>query len=115
MTAPLSIFLVFANSFLGILGILLAMVATGISYRPTHEALQIELTPREKRPALFAIYDVLTNLSTSAGTMIGAVLFTISYTVPFYGFTAIEAAAVVILALSFFTKKGKRRFATITP
>lgn len=115
MTAPIPIFLAFVNSFWGILGILLVMVATGINYRPTHEALQIEITPRERRPALFAIYDVLTNLSTSAGTMIGAILFTISYAIPFYGFTVIEATAAVILGLSFFSKKAKERFVAITP
>ncbi len=108
ITAPLSILLILQNSFLGILGISLAMIATGINYGPTHEALQIELTPREKRPALFSIFDVLTNLSRSIGTIIGAILFTISYFMPFYFFTIVEAGAAVILVLSFLYK-GKNK------
>lgn len=109
-TAPLTIFLVFENSFWAILVISLAMVVTGISYRPTHEALQIEITPRQKRPALFAIYDVMTNLSTSAGTLIGGLLFTISYAIPFYSFTVIEIFAATVLALSFLLQKQKKSF-----
>ncbi len=108
-TAPLSTFLIFEQAFWGILGILLAMIATGISYGPTHEALQIELTPREKRAALFAIYDVLRNIATSAGTMIGAVLFTVNYALPFYGFTAIEVCAGAIIACAFFLKSGRHK------
>jgi len=106
-TAPLSTFLVFEHSFWGILGILLAMIATGVSYGPTHEALQIEMTSREKRPALFAVYDVLRNVSTSAGTIMGAVLFTINYALPFYSFTIIELCAGAIIACAFF-KPGRR-------
>ena len=113
-TAPLSTFLVFEHSFWGILGISLAIIATGISYSPTHEALQIELTPREKRPSLFAVYDVLRNVSTSAGTMIGAALFTINYALPFYSFTAIEACAGAIIAYSFFLKSGKYRSVAVS-
>ena len=109
-TAPLPVFLAFENSFWAILGIMLAMVAAGINYRPTHEALQIELTPRQRRPALFVIYDILTNLCTSAGTLIGALFFTISYTIPFYSFTVIEIFAAMILALSFFRQKEKKSF-----
>ncbi len=108
-TAPLSTILVFEHSFWGILGILLAMIATGVNYGPTHEALQIELTPREKRPPLFAIYDVLKNIAVSAGTIIGAALFTINYALPFYSFTAIEIGAGAIIACAFFLKSGKRK------
>lgn len=107
MTAPIPIFLIFVRSFWGILVVLLAMIMTGVSYGPTHEALQIELTPRKKRPALFSIYDPLRNLSSSAGTIIGAALFTVSYALPFYAFTVIEACAAAILALAFFQKRGK--------
>lgn len=106
-TAPLSVILVLEHSFLGILGILLAMIATGVIYGPTHEALQIELTPRERRPALFAIYDVLRTASTSVGTLVGGVLFTINYALPFYGFTALEVCAGAIIACAFFHKPGK--------
>lgn len=106
-TAPLSTFLVFEHSFYGILGTLLAMVVTGITYTPTHEALQIEITPREKRPALFALYDVLKSLSASAGTMIGAVLFTLNFAIPFLSFTAIEACAGAIIGVAFFLKPGR--------
>jgi DHA1 family multidrug resistance protein-like MFS transporter len=115
MTAPVPLFLIFVKSFWGILGILLAMIATGISYGPTHEALQIELTPREKRPALFAIYSVLRNLSISAGTIIGAILFTASYIVPFYGFAIVEGCAGTILAFAFLRKRVKKRSVKVTP
>ncbi|MDE1727245.1 MAG: MFS transporter [Thaumarchaeota archaeon] len=108
-TAPLSIFLILEHSFWWILAILLAMIATGVNYGPTHEALQIELTPREKRPALFAVYDVLRNVSASAGTIIGAILFTISYALPFYSFTAIELCSGAIITCAFFLKPGKQR------
>lgn len=111
-TAPLSIFLILEHSFLGILAILLAMIATGVSYGPTHEALQIELTPRAKRPALFAVYDTLRNVSVSAGTIIGAILFTINYTLPFYSFTITEVCAGAIIACTFFLKPGKPRSVT---
>lgn len=111
-TAPLSIFLIFEHSFWGILAILLAMIATGVNYGPTHEALQIELTPREKRPALFAMYDVLRNVSVSAGTIIGAILFTINYALPFYSFTIIEGCAGAIIACAFFLKPGKQKSVT---
>ncbi|MDE1827357.1 MAG: MFS transporter [Thaumarchaeota archaeon] len=111
-TAPLSIFLILEHSFLGILAILLAMIATGVSYGPTHEALQIELTPRTKRPALFAVYDTLRNVSVSAGTIIGAILFTINYTLPFYSFTITEVCAGAIIACAFFLKPGKPRSVT---
>jgi MFS family permease len=107
MTAPVPIFLIFVRSFWGILVILLTMIATGINYGPTHEALQIELTPRKKRPALFSIYDPLRNLSSSAGAIIGAALFTVSYALPFYAFTVIEGCAAAILALTFLQKRGK--------
>lgn len=107
-TAPLSTFLVFERSFGAILGILLAMIITGISYTPTHEALQIEITPREKRPALFAIYDVLRSVSTSAGTIAGAVLFTANYALPFFSYTAMEACAGAIIGLSFFPRPRRR-------
>lgn len=111
-TAPLSIFLILEHSFLGILAILLAMIATGVSYGPTHEALQIELTPRAKRPALFAVYDTLRNVSVSAGTIVGAILFTINYTLPFYSFTVTEVCAGAIIACAFFLKPGKPRSIT---
>ncbi len=106
-TAPLSTLLVFERSFLAILGVLLAMVATGINYTPTHEALQIELTPRSKRPALFAVYDVLRGASASAGTAIGAFLFTSGYALPFFGYTALEACACAIIGFHFFLKPGR--------
>ncbi len=105
MTAPLSTILVLLNSFWGILGVSLAMIATGIHYSPTHEALQIELTPREKRPALFAIYDVLTNLSKFIGVITGGVLFAFSYALPFYAFTIIEVCAFVILVAAFLKQR----------
>lgn len=111
-TAPLSIFLILEHSFFGILAILLAMIVTGVSYGPTHEALQIELTPRAKRPALFAVYDTLRNVSMSAGTIIGAILFTINYTLPFYSFTITEVCAGAIIACAFFLKPGKPRSVT---
>ena len=104
-TAPLSTFLMLEHSFWGILGILLAMIATGVSYGPTHEALQIEMTTREKRPALFAMYDMLRNISVSAGTIIGAALFTIYYAFPFYSFTIMEICAGAIIACMFFGPK----------
>ena len=106
-TAPLSSFLMLEHSFWGILGILLSMIATGVCYGPTHEALQIEMTPREKRPVLFAMYDVLRNVSVAAGTIIGAIFFTIHYTLPFYSFTAIEICAGIIIACMFFGPKNK--------
>ena len=109
MTAPFATLFVFQSSFLGILGILLAMTITGINYGPTHESLQIEITPREKRPALFAIYDVLNNLARSSGIIIGAALYTVSYVLPFYGFTIMESCAGVILVLAFLRNAGKRR------
>ncbi|HJU13737.1 MAG TPA: MFS transporter [Candidatus Nitrosotalea sp.] len=112
-TAPLSTFLVFEHSFFSTLAILLAMVVTGINYTPTHEALQIEITPREKRPALFAVYDVLKSLATSAGTMIGAVFFTLNYTMPFLSFTAIETCAGAIIGLAFFVKPGRQSSLTV--
>lgn len=108
-TAPLSTLLVFEHSFLGILGIMVAMVATGVSYGPTHEALQIELTPRERRPALFAIFDVLRSLSVSAGTLVGGVLFTASYALPFYGFTALELCAGAVIGFAFLRNPARRR------
>lgn len=104
-TAPLSTFLMFEHSFWGILGILLAMIAAGVSYGPTHEALQIEMTSREKRPALFAMYDVLRNVSVSAGTIIGAAFFTVYYALPFYSFTIMEVCAGAIIACMFFGPK----------
>lgn len=104
-TAPLSTFLMLEHSFWGILGILLAMIATGVIYGPTHEALQIDMTTREKRPALFAMYDVLRNVSVSAGTIIGAALFTIYYALPFYSFTIMEMCAGAIIACMFFGSK----------
>ncbi len=107
-TAPLSTFLVLENSFWGILAILLTMITTGISYGPTHEALQIELTPRERRPALFAIFDVLKSLAMSAGTIIGAALFTIGYALPFYSYTIIEICAGAIIASAFLIPRRKR-------
>jgi MFS family permease len=115
MTAPVPIFLIFVRSFCGILGILLTMIVTGVNYGPTHDALQIELTPREKRPALFSICDPLRNLSSSAGTIIGAALFTVSYALPFYVFTVIEGSAAAILALAFLRKRGERKSLTPTP
>lgn len=108
-TAPLSMLLIFEHSFFGILAVLLAMIVTGVNYGPTHEALQIEMTPREKRPALFAMYDVLRNISISAGTIIGAVLFTANYALPFYGFTVMEACAGSIIACAFFLKIKRPR------
>jgi len=102
MTAPLSIVFVSLNSFWGILGVSLAMIATGIHYGPTHEAIQIELTPREKRPTLFATYDVLTNSARFTGVFIGGVLFGLNYTLPFYAFTTIEMCAFAILAATFY-------------
>lgn len=110
-TAPLSIFLIFEHSFFGILAVLLAMIVTGVNYGPTHEALQIEMTPREKRPALFAVYDVLRNIAISAGTIIGAVLFTINYALPFYSFTIMEACAGAVIACAFFLKLKPRSVA----
>ncbi len=111
-TAPLSTFLIFEHSFWGILGILLAMIATGVSYGPTHEALQIEMTSREKRPALFAMYDVLRNVSVSAGTIIGAAFFTVNYALPFYSFTLMEVCAGAIIASMFF---GPKKQAAVPP
>ena len=111
-TAPLSAFLMLEHSFWGILGILLAMIATGVCYGPTHEALQIEMTSREKRPVLFAMYDVLRNMSVAAGTIIGAVFFTINYALPFYSFTAIEICAGIIIASMFFGPKNR---VTVSP
>ena len=105
MTAPISTFFIFLNSFWGILGLSLAMIATGIHYGPTHEALQIEITPREKRPALFAIYDVLTSSSRFAGTITGGILFSVSYAIPFYAFTIIQACAFGILAAAFIQQR----------
>jgi MFS family permease len=107
LTAPLSTFFVFLNSFWGILGISLAMIATGIHYGPTHEALQIELTPRDKRPALFSIYDVLTSISRFSGVIIGGVLFAFRYTLPFYTFTTMEVCAFIILVISFLQQRKK--------
>jgi MFS family permease len=104
-TAPLSILFVFANSFWGILGVSMAMIATGIHYGPTHESVQIELTPRERRPALFAIYDVLTNLSRFTGVITGGVLFSFSYILPFYAFTIIEVCALAILSTVFWQQR----------
>ena len=115
MTAPLSTLLIFERSFLAILGILLAMVVTGISYTPTHEALQIEMTPREKRPALFALYDLLRSASASVGTAIGALLFTSNYALPFFGFTAMEACAGALLGFSFFLRPGKKSVSIPSP
>lgn len=112
-TAPLTILFVYEKSFWAILGIMLAMIATGINYRPTHEALQIELTPREKRPALFAIYDILTNISTSTGTLVGAFLFTASYALPFYCFTIIQACAGAVIACFFFLWPRKPKSVTV--
>lgn len=108
-TAPLSTLLALEHSFLGILVVLVAMTATGISYGPTHEALQIEMTPRERRPALFAMFDVLRSLATSAGTLLGGVLFTLSYALPFYCYTALEVAAGAIIACAFFARSGRYR------
>jgi MFS family permease len=107
LTAPLSTFFVFLNSFWGILGISLAMIATGIHYGPTHEALQIELTPRDKRPALFSIYDVLTSISRFSGVIIGGILFAFRYTLPFYTFTTMEVCAFIILVISFLQQRKK--------
>jgi len=111
-TAPLSAFLMLEHSFWGILGILLAMIATGVIYGPTHEALQIEMISREKRPALFAMYDVLRNVSVAAGTIIGATLFTVNYALPFYSFTAIEICAGAIITSMFF---GPKKQVSVSP
>lgn len=107
-TAPLSALLLMDHSFMWVLGIMLATVATGVCYGPTHEALQIEMTPRQNRPALFAIYDVLRNLSVSAGTFIGALLFTANYALPFFTFTALELSAGGIIACTFFGNKLRK-------
>jgi len=109
LTAPLASVFVFVNSFWAILAVSLAMVATGIYYTPTHESLQIELTPREKRPALFAIYDVISNISKFGGVLLGAVLFATSYALPFYMFSIIELAAAAVILIAFF---GVRKFAS---
>lgn len=115
MTAPIPIFLIYIKSFWGILAVLLAMITTGVNYGPTNDALQIELTPREKRPALFAIYGILRNLSTSAGIIIGGALFTINFVLPFYGFAIVEGCAGCILVLTFFAKNRKESAVTSSP
>ena len=107
MTAPIPLFLVYLKLFWGILAVVIAMTATGINYGPTHDALQIELTPREKRPALFAVYGILRNVSTSVGTIIGAALFTINFALPFYGFAIVEGCAGGIIAFAFLIKRKK--------
>jgi hypothetical protein len=80
-------------------------VATGIHYVPTHEAYQIELTPREKRPALFVIYDVLSNAARFGGVVLGGLLFTVSYVLPFYTFTVLEVCAAGIITASLFLRR----------
>ena len=111
MTAPLTTVFVLMHSFWGILAVSLALVATGIHYVPTHEAYQIELTPREKRPALFVVYDVLSNASRFAGVVLGGILFTVSYVLPFYTFTALEGCAACIIAASLILRRSAQTFA----
>ena len=108
LSAPLPTIFVFMHSFWPILAVSLAMVAVGIYYLPTHEAYQIELTPRHKRPALFVVYDVLTNASRFAGVIIGGILFAISYVLPFYLFTILEAAACAVLAATFLVRRAEQ-------
>ncbi|MEO9321768.1 MAG: MFS transporter [Nitrososphaera sp.] len=108
MTAPLASAFVFVSSFWAILGLSLAMVATGIYYGPTHEALQIELTPREKRPSLFAVYDILSNVCRFGGLIAGGILFSVRYALPFYAFTLLEFAAAVVVAATLFGRLGTK-------
>ncbi|MDE1862971.1 MAG: MFS transporter [Thaumarchaeota archaeon] len=111
-TAPLSMLLILVHSFFGVLGIILAMAATGISYGPTHEAFQIELTQREQRPALFATHETVRNIATSAGTVTGGLLFTANYALTFYGFTVLEAVAAVIIGWAFIRNSKRPRMIT---
>ena len=112
LTAPLPTIFVFMHSFWGMLVVSLILVATGIHYVPTHEAYQIELTPREKRPALFVIYDVLSNAARFGGVVLGGLLFTVSYVLPFYTFTVLEVCAAGIITASLFLRRFSSHIVT---
>ncbi|GEM_PF-795096 len=112
MTAPLPALFTLVHSFLGILAISLAMVATGIHYLSTHEALQIDLTPRQKQPVVFSVYDSSGNLAKFVGVIAGGMLFAANYALPFYAFTIIEGlAAAIVFSSLFLSKKWLSLFA----
>ena len=114
-TAPLATLLVLVHSFIGILGILLTMIATGITYGPTHESLQIDLATSYRRPAMIATHYILKSTSASIGTVVGGMLFMINYPLVFYGFSILEGFAAAIIGMTFLGRvQGRNALASIS-
>ena len=95
---PCMIMFILSDSFLPATVASLLFVAAGIYYAPAHEALQADLTPREVRGQVTALWDIGNAVSTALGALAGGTLFqTVGPATPFYLFTAIELAAAALI------------------
>jgi len=100
LCAPLATFFTLSRSFVQVLVVAILLVAAGIYYAPTHEALQADLTPRKRRGRIIALWSIAGVLGASSGALMGGWLFKAANpTVPFYLFTVVELVAVVFLVV----------------
>lgn len=79
--------------------LLASVILTGAlaqAYRPASAAMLAELTPSARYTMVFAVYRLATNLGTTGGPLLGALLYSVSLAAMFY----VEALVLVAFAVA---------------
>lgn len=96
--APTAILFTLSRSFIQALTAALLIIITGIYYAPAHEALQADLTPRNMRGRVSALWNLSTAVSSALGALVGGFTFqNVDPAMPFYVFTLAEFAALALI------------------
>ena len=91
-----------SQSFLQAAVAALLLVVAGTYYAPAHEALQADLTPKQLRGRVTALWDISAAVSTASGAFAGGFFYqAVGPATPFYLFTVFEliAATLIIVAV----------------
>jgi len=95
---PCIVMFTFSQSFLQAAIAFTLLATTGMYYAPSHEALQADLTPREVRGRITALWDISGAVAVALGAPLGGFFFqTISPATPFYIFAAVELTAALLI------------------
>jgi len=98
ITVPTIILFTLSRSIIQVMVAAILLVAAGIYYAPTHEALQADLTPKQMRGRITALWDMSSAVSAALGALVGGFTFqAVNPAVPFYVFAAAELGAALLL------------------
>ena len=95
--APCTVLFTLSTTFVQVSIVALLLVLTGTYYAPVYEALQADLTPRDLRGRVTALWGIASTISLALGALLGGFLFeAVNPNAPFYLFTLIEVVAAFI-------------------